>query len=142
MFDGDGDGNPAGVYNFWFQTAPLNRTIEFNAGAVPELEGKIVTLTAANGTVRRFEFDSNNSVSVGNIRVPYTLADGPGRLADVLATQIRSRPELGISAVANGSQIVLSGERSISLALGLDIITIHGRTIFVDKSASPNADGV
>lgn len=141
VFDGDGDGNPAGVYNFWFQTAPLNRTIEFNAGAVPELEGKIVTLTAANGTVRRFEFDSNNSVSVGNIRVPYTLADGPGRLADVLATQIRSRPELGISAVANGSQIVLSGERSISLALGLDIITIHGRTIFVDKSASPNADG-
>ncbi len=141
VFDGDGDGNPAGVYNFWFQTAPLNRTIEFNAGAVPDLEGKIVTLTAANGTVRRFEFDSNNSVGVGNIRVPYTLADGPGRLADVLATQIRSRVELNIGAIANGSQIVLTGERSISLALGLDIITIHGRTIFVDKSASPLADG-
>lgn len=61
VFDGDGDGL-AGVCNFWFQTAPLNRTIEFNAGAVPGLEGKIVTLTAANGTVRRFEFDSDNAL--------------------------------------------------------------------------------
>ncbi|MFO0940772.1 MAG: pre-peptidase C-terminal domain-containing protein [Pirellulales bacterium] len=141
VFDGDADGNPGGVYNFWFQTRPLNRSIDFTAGAVSGLEGKIVTLISASGVIRRFEFDSDNSVGIGNIRVPYTLADGPGRLADVLATQIRSRTELAISAVANGSRIELVGERSISLSLGLDIITINGRTIFVDKSASPAADG-
>ncbi len=140
-FDGDADGLPGGTYDFWFQTRPLNRIIEFTAGGSAALEGKIISLTGANGLVRRFEFDSNGTVGTGNIPIPFTLADTAGQLANTFANQIRSRPELGISAVANGVRMVLQGERSIQLAPNLNNVVVQGRTIFVDKSAGPNADG-
>ncbi|MEZ6135389.1 MAG: tandem-95 repeat protein [Pirellulaceae bacterium] len=140
-FDGDADGSPGGIYNFWFQTRPLNRLVEFTAGGDNSLEGKIITLTGANGVVRRFEFDSNGSVGIGNTPIAFSLSDTAGQLANTFANQIRSRPELGIAATANGVRLELVGERSIQLSPNLNIVSVQGRTIFVDKSAGPNADG-
>ncbi|MFO1062595.1 MAG: hypothetical protein U0892_01805 [Pirellulales bacterium] len=139
--DGDGDGQPGGVYDFWFQTRPLDRTMVFNAGASASLEGKTITLTGASGVVRVFEFSSDTTVGIGNTRIPYTLTSTAGDLADSLATAIRSRSELGINAVANGVRMVLQGERSVVVGTGILNIDVLGRTLFVDKSAGPNSDG-
>lgn len=140
-FDGDGDGVPGGIYNFWFQTRPLNRTLSFTAGGVAGLDGQIMTLTGANGVVRRFEFTSDGTVGIGNVPVLFSAATTAGDLASTLAGQIRARAELGINATSNGSQIVLVGEREIQLSPNLSTIEVGGRTIFVDKTAGPNADG-
>ncbi|MCR9294187.1 MAG: hypothetical protein NXI32_15820, partial [bacterium] len=141
VMDGNGDGTPGGVYNFWFQTRPLNRVLNFNAGGTANLSGKLVSLVGANGVVRRFEFTQTGNVGIGNTAVIFNQNSSAAQLAQNLASAISSRPELGISAVANGDQIELVGERSISVSPGLTEMDIQGRTIFVDKSAGPNADG-
>ncbi len=139
--DGDADGVPGGTYNFWFQTRPLDRVLQFNAGGSADLEGKIITITGANGTVRNFEFSSDPIVGIGNTRVDYTLASTAGDLSQKLFEAIRSRGELGVSAISNGIRITLQGERTVSMSPGLNNIEVQGRMIFVDKVAGPNADG-
>lgn len=139
--DGDGDGAAGGNYNFWFQTQAMHRSLSFNAGANAALEGKIVTLTAANGTTRIFEFSSDAVVSPGRFRIPYTPGSTAGDLANALAAAIVSRPELGIAASANGVRLTLIGEQSIAIDPLLRQIDVEGKTIFVDKSAGTNADG-
>lgn len=139
--DGDADGIAGGVYNFWFQTTPLDRTLKFNAGGSAALEGQIVTVTGGNGVVRRFEFSVDATVGIGNTPITYTNSSTTGDLALSLASAINSRTELGVTAVANGARITLKGERLIQLSPSLTVIDLAGKTIFVDKSAGPNADG-
>ncbi len=139
--DGDGDGKPGGTYNFWFQTRPLDRVLEFNAGASTSLEGKIITITGATGVVRRFEFSSDPVVGLGNTIIPFKSNGTRGDLANSLASAINLRTELGVNAIANGARVALSGERLVQLASGLELLEVHGRTIFVDKAAGPQADG-
>ncbi len=140
-FDGDGDGRPGGTHDFWFQTRPLNRTLSFNAGANTALEGRTITVVGANGTQRVFEYSSDATIAPGRIRLPYTSAQTAGDLANALAAAITSRSELGVTAVANGIRLTLSGERSIAVDPLINLIDVGGRTIFVDKAAGPNADG-
>ncbi|HBE71346.1 MAG TPA: hypothetical protein DDW52_24635, partial [Planctomycetaceae bacterium] len=139
--DGDGDGQPGGNFDFWFQTRPLNRTLSFNAGATPTLEGQTISLTGANGVTRTFEFSSDPFISPGRIRIAYGPSATAGDLANALAAAIVSRPELGIAATANGIELTLVGEQSVALGTGLRNIDVQGRTIFVDKAAGPSADG-
>ncbi|MCY2983370.1 MAG: hypothetical protein NTY15_06990 [Planctomycetota bacterium] len=140
--DGDSDGTSGGVNNFWFQTRPLDRALRFNAGGSLNLEGRIVTITGGSGVVRRFEFSSDNNVAIGNTRIFYTLSSTEGDLALAFANAINSvTADFGVSAIANGARLTLRGERSIALSAGLTVIDISGKTIFVDKSAGPNADG-
>ena len=139
--DGDGDGVPGGVYNFWFETRPLDRVLRFNADGTAPIDGRIVTVTGGNGVVRRFEFSTDATVGIGNTAVRYTASSTAGDLALALAAAINSRTELGVSATANGARITLKGERLVQLSSGLTAIDISGKTIFVDKSAGPNADG-
>ena len=139
--DGDADGVAGGTYNFWFQTRPLDRVLQFNAGGSADLESKIITITGANGTVRNFEFSSDALVGIGNTRIDYTLASTAGDLSQKLFDAIRSRGELGVSAISNGIRLTLQGERTVQLSPGLNNIEVQGRMIFVDKVAGPNADG-
>ena len=139
--DGDADGVAGGTYNFWFQTRPLDRVLQFNAGGSADLEGKIITITGANGTVRNFEFSSDALVGIGNTRIDYTLASTAGDLSQKLFEAIRSRGELGVSAISNGIRLTLQGERTVQMSPGLNNIEVQGRMIFVDKVAGPNADG-
>ncbi|MBI2477593.1 MAG: hypothetical protein HYV60_02770 [Planctomycetia bacterium] len=71
--DGDADGVPGGVYNFWFQTQPLNRILTITGTGVDFVDGQVLTLTNSQGLVRRFEFDnspdSNPTVNAGNVRL-------------------------------------------------------------------------
>ena len=139
--DGDADGVSGGTYNYWFQTRPLNRVLQFNAGGSQDLDGKIITITGANGTVRNFEFSTDASVGIGNTRVDFTLASTAGDLAQKLFEAIRSRGELGVTAISNGIRLTLQGERTVVLSPGLNNLEVQGRMIFVDKVAGPNADG-
>ena len=139
--DGDGDGVPGGTYNFWFQTRPLDRTLSFNAGGSSAIEGRTVTVTGANGIVQTFEFSSDLNVSPGRIRIQYSNASTPAQMASALATAINSRTQLGVVATPTGANLRLTGERTIVVDPLLNLIDVNGRTIFVDKSAGPNADG-
>lgn len=140
-FDGDGDGVPGGVYNFWFETRPLDRVLRFNSGGNASIDSRIVTITGANGTVRRFEFSLDPIVGIGNTAVIYNSLSTAADLASALATAINSRSELGVIASVNGARLTLKGERLVQLSNGLTAIDLIGKTIFVDKSAGPNADG-
>lgn len=140
-FDGDGDGVQGGVYNYWFETRPLDRVLRFNSGGTASLDTRIVTVTGGNGVVRRFEFSLDPLVGVGNTAVIFNSNSTAGDLATALANAINSRSELGVTAVANGARVNLRGERLIQLSNGLTAIDLSGKTIFVDKSAGPNADG-
>lgn len=140
-FDGDSDGVPGGTYDFWFQTRPLQRTLTFNAGASSALEGRTITVTGASGTSQVFEFSSDASIAAGRVRIAYTNSSTAGDLANAVASAITSRGSLGVGAIANGVSLKLSGERSIAIDPLVKLIDVAGKTIFVDKSAGPNADG-
>lgn len=139
--DGNGDGQPGGTNDFWFQTRPLNRSLAFNAGANPGLEGRTVTVIGANGTQRVFEFSADANIAPGRVRIPYSAGTTAAGLSSALATAINSRSELGVTATASGIRMFLVGERSIAIDPALTLIDVSGRTIFVDKAAGPNADG-
>ena len=144
--DGDADGVSGGVNNFWFQTRPLDRAMRFNAGGSSALEGQIVTIRGGNGVDRRFEFSKDTNIGIGNTRILYSdapIASTSGDLATELAIAINSRSaELGgVTAIANGARVTLRGERLVQLSPGMTVLDIAGKTLFVDKSAGPNADG-
>jgi hypothetical protein len=140
-FDGDADGKPGGTHDFWFQTRPIDRVINFNAGGSDSLEGRTITIVSGRGTTNVFEFDTGNGVQPGRFAIPFSPAATASNLASSLAAAINARTQLGVTANAFGSSIRLTGERSITLDPALRLIDIQGKTIFVDKSAGPNADG-
>ncbi|MFM8215848.1 MAG: hypothetical protein ACKN82_14575, partial [Pirellula sp.] len=109
-FDGDGDGVQGGVYNYWFETRPVDRVMRFNSGGTASLDTRIVTVTGGNGVVRRFEFSLDPIVGVGNTAVIFNSNSTAGDLATALANAINSRSELGVTAVANGARVNLRGE--------------------------------
>ncbi len=139
--DGDSDGLPGGTYDFWFQTRPLNRALNFNAGASAALEGRTITVTGASGSTQTFEFSSDAAIAAGRVRIPYFTNSTAGDLANAVAAAINGRSQLGVTALANGVRIELSGERSIVIDPLITLIDVAGKTIFVDKAAGPNADG-
>ena len=140
VLDGDGDGVPGGVYNFWFQTAPLDRVLEITGNGGTFRDGQILTLTSSQGVVRRFEFDSNNLVAAGNIRVAFGPITTAAQMTQSLTNAIVGAG-IGINATASGNRLTLQGERSAILSTGFVGLDVHGKTIFVDKNAGPSADG-
>ena len=145
--DGDLDGVPGGVYNFWFQTRSLNRVLTVTGNGSDLNDGQVLTLTNSQGVVRNFEFDSNNSIRAGNTRINFGPNDSATDIAQRIASSITGE-QFGIGASASGNSVLLgdpntqlNSEREISLSFDFDGIEIEGRTIFVDKLAGPNADG-
>ena len=158
--DGDGDGVPGGVNNFWFQTRPLNRTLNVTSNGAAIVPRQTFSVTAANGVKRTFEFvpqvGSDPGVPTpGNIAIGYNpgVSGGgggsstpAGNIAATIRTEIsRAFPatstQPGVQATAAGSVVALTGERSFELSTNFRGIDVLGRTLFVDKTASVNADG-
>lgn len=140
--DGDADGHTGGTHDFWFQTRSLNRAITFQVGASAGLEGRTVTVVGANGTTRVFEFTSDSSITPGRYPIQYTASTPATGLAIALSTAINGRPELGVTATPSGTRVTLSNERSVTFdPLLASMIQVGGKTIFVDKTAGPNANG-
>lgn len=150
--DGDGDGAPGGVYNFWFQTRPEQRQIEFTAGGDGLTPLSTMTVTGSTGTERTFQFvPAGGTGDPRFVPVSYIEADTPTSLAIKLSQAINSvTGSLGVSVNNNGSVITFGEfvddqprnfERSIDLSNDFVGMTVHGKTIFVDKLAGPDADG-
>ncbi len=153
--DGNNDGTPGGSYNFWFQTRPLDRTLEFTGNGSAVTPGQTFTITGANGVVRQFEFvPLGGTAAAGNVPVSYNpgaTAGGSGsatpapNLAAAVRTAINSvEPATGVRATlltGRTDVLTLSGERSFQTSAGFRGLTVHGRTIFVDKAGSVEADG-
>ncbi|MEX0819803.1 MAG: trypsin-like serine protease, partial [Pirellulaceae bacterium] len=147
--DGDGDGVPGDVNNFWFQTRPLDRTLQVitdGSGIVP---GQTMTITGVGGDVRRFEFVPTGATArPGNVAIPYnpgpSAATPAGALVQAIRTVINSvSSQTGVTAsVMTGfAALELSGERSVRLSSDFAGVDVLGRTLFVDKLASISADG-
>ncbi|MCA9136187.1 MAG: hypothetical protein KDB00_05495, partial [Planctomycetales bacterium] len=146
--DGDGDGSPGGVNNFWFQTRPENRIVNFTDDGEAVVPGQKITIVSGTGVVRTYEFVPNGGSAVpGNIAVFYS--DGTngfptpaGNLASSLASAINLRQgETGVSVIRLGTGLEFTGDRSVDLSSNFRAAVAIGRNIFVDKTAGPNADG-
>ncbi len=146
--DGDGDGNPGGANNFWFQTRPENRIVNFTDDGEAVVAGQTITIVSGTGIARTYEFVPTGGQPIpGNVPVFYS--DGTsgfptpsGNLASALASAINFRQnETGVSVQRVGTGLEFSGERSVALSNGFRAAVAIGRNIFVDKTAGPNADG-
>ncbi len=145
--DGDADGVPGGIYNFWFQTRPLQRTIQVTDDGNRYVDGQTLTLTDGAGQVRRFEFDQ---VSLGNglvdptaTRIPFdvgVVATLPAGLAMTLGNAINAAG-FGVNATAVGAALQLRGDRVTALSPDTQGVQLLGKTIFVDKTSGSNLDG-
>ncbi|HUG68036.1 MAG TPA: hypothetical protein VMM76_09800 [Pirellulaceae bacterium] len=146
--DGNADGIPGGVYNFWFETQRENRVVDVTAGTAGFVDGQVITLTDGQGTVRRFEIDRTGAVAAGNRRIDVNGLTASG-IAQRLANVINAEPGFLVQVVdprtgsttLSGAKFELVGERSITLTSGFAGIELGGRTIFVDKTAPSNPDG-
>ncbi|MFK8112598.1 MAG: PPC domain-containing protein, partial [Rubripirellula sp.] len=146
--DGDGDGSPGGVSNFWFQTRPLARTIEFTENGAAVSVGQTITILGGGGVSRTYEFvPLNGTAQPGNVAVFFNpgiagFPTPPSSLASALQSAVNSRRnETGVSVSTAGAEVLFDGERSISVSSNFRGGIVHGRTIFVDKTAGPLADG-
>ncbi len=68
-----------------------------------------VVRNLATGVTATFEFNSTTTVAAGHVRVAYIVGDSSATVAGAMAAAINSAPNLGVLAVLNGSQVVLSG---------------------------------
>ncbi|TWU18034.1 hypothetical protein Poly21_01890 [Allorhodopirellula heiligendammensis] len=146
--DGDGDGTPRGVNNFWFQTRPEQRTLHFTLAGQAITPRQTITITGSNGDSRTYEFIpiGGGSPRPGNIAVTYSNTAGndspAGNLAELLATAINGRQDAtGVTASVTGESLTLDGERAIKYSNDFRGVETFGRMIFVDKLAATNADG-
>ena len=140
-FDGDLDGEPGGVYNFWFQTRPLERVLTVSWDGTAFTDGQKLTLVDAQGVQRIFEFNSTGGVSGSNRSVDFTASSSATAIRDELVAEINAAG-FGVTARADGTdRLILTGERKITLDETIVGIDVGGRTIFVDKLGSNDADG-
>lgn len=148
LIDGDGDGEPGGVNNFWFQTRGLDRVLNFTENGAAVTEGQTIRVVGSGGVVRTYQFvPLGDSATAGNIAVPYNpgitgFATPAGTLAQSLANAITQQSSAtGVLVTIDGTNLIFSNERSIELSDDFRAGEAIGRTIFVDKTAGPLADG-
>lgn len=142
--DGDADGTPGGVYNFWFQTRPLDRVLHVTGDGNTYVDGQLLTVEDAFGNVRRFEFDSNGSlVNPSATRIPFTTGIVPTTAID-MANQLYNAINssgLAVTATQAGTAITLKEERVTLLSNTAVGVELAGKTIFVDKTSGTNLRG-
>ncbi|WP_153557672.1 tandem-95 repeat protein [Roseimaritima sediminicola] len=141
--DGDGDGVPGGAYNYWFQSRPLQRQVEFSAGGDGITPLSTIRIEGGQGVERVYQFVPQGSTGDPRFTsVIYRTDDSAAVLAIKLRQAINTNTgSTGVSAASSNGILTLSNEREIDLSPGFVGAEVHGKTIFVDKLAGPNADG-
>lgn len=148
--DGDGDGAAGGLYQFWFQTRPEERILEFELTGNSITPHQTIEVISGTGARRVYEFVpiGQSSTVPGSVVVQYNATVGAGSPAAGLANELATSINLltgvtGVSAevIGSGELVQLSGERSVETSTNFRGMTIHGRTIFVDKMGAAQADG-
>ncbi|TWU03779.1 hypothetical protein Pla100_07090 [Neorhodopirellula pilleata] len=150
--DGDNDGRPGGVNQFWFQTRPEERILQFDLGGSAITPNQTIRIVSGSGVIRTYEFVPVGGVqrTPGSNVVIYNATLGasapPESLASALISAIQlTSPITGVTAAplpnGTGNQIQLFGERSVQLSSNARGMTVHGKTIFVDKTGPTQAAG-
>ncbi|MCC9644859.1 pre-peptidase C-terminal domain-containing protein [Rhodopirellula sp. JC740] len=148
--DGDGDGAPGGLHQFWFQTRPEERILEFELSGNAITPNQTIEIVSGSGVRRVYEFVpiGQSSTVPGSVVVQYNATVGAGSPAAGLANELATSINLltGITGVAasvvgSGSLVQLTGDRSVETSNDFRGMTVHGRTIFVDKLGAAQADG-
>lgn len=97
-----------------------------------------VVRNLTTGATATFEFNSTASVAAGHVRVAYTVGDSSATVAGAMAAAINGVGNLGVLAVLNGSQVVLSGavDFQFGTAAGLNanprVLTTSAGSALVD----------
>jgi hypothetical protein len=142
--DGDADGTPGGVFNFWFQTRPLERVMRVTGDGNAFVDGQTITINDAFGATRRFEFDSNGTLlNPSATRIPFTTGAVPTTAID-MANQLYNAINssgMAVTATQNGTAITLKDERVTLLSNSTVGVELAGKTIFVDKVSGTNLRG-
>ncbi|WP_197171062.1 tandem-95 repeat protein [Novipirellula aureliae] len=150
ILDGDADGEQGGNHNFWFQTRPINRRLEFIDSGSQIVPGQTVRIIGTTpGSSRTYEYVLNGSTAeLGNIPIFYsdgsTAPETPAtQLANALSEAINLRSaETGVTVTRlNSNTIEILGEQQVTMSDDAIGINITGRNIFVDKSSEVRADG-
>jgi len=145
VLDGDANGTPGGVFNFWFQTQNLERVLEVTGGGASLVDGQFIDVTNNIGLTKRFEFNLAGGVTPGNIPVNITAPMTRNQVATTLANAIAGGAGFNTPGMAtvSGSLITLKNDRAVSLSANAVGVKVHGKTIFVDKAAviGSQADG-
>ncbi|MFM7846482.1 MAG: peptidase, partial [Planctomycetota bacterium] len=143
--DGDGDGKPGGVYDFWFQTRNDNRVLEVIGDSGSFSDGQLITITNFLGVVRRFEINTTGGVGSGNVAVNLLPGESAATVAGKLAAAINGSLGFNSSVVTVGgvgnNLLTFTGDRLVTLSTDIIGLKLNGKTIFVNKAAGPNADG-
>ncbi|QDS92516.1 hypothetical protein FF011L_12630 [Roseimaritima multifibrata] len=141
--DGDGDGTPGGAFNYWFQSRPLQRQLEFTVDGSGIANGSTIRILGGNGAERTFQFVLQGTTGDNRyIPISYSLADSAESLSQRVAqTLVQNQLATGVTSTYSGSVVTLFNEREIDLSGNFNGATVHGKTIFVDKLAGPSADG-
>ncbi|MAD79946.1 MAG: hypothetical protein CMJ50_03755, partial [Planctomycetaceae bacterium] len=141
-FDGNLDGQPGGVHNFWFQAKPLERILEITGNsttfAAPGVQS--VTIVNGQGISNTFPFVTAATVANNGI-IEVTGASTQTSIRDDLIAEINFAFGTTMATLVGTTRMMLTGERNVTLGAGIVGINIEGRTIFVDKTAAANADG-
>ncbi len=139
-FDGDGDGVPQGVYNFWSRTEGDTRSLFLRGGGEMFEDGQRFTITDTNGFTVTFEFDNDFTT---NAAFPITF-DGTEdlpTLANQIADAISNHSLLSITTAVNDNRIELGGEAEVVIDPEFGAMGLHGKMIYVDKVAANLGDG-
>ena len=144
--DGDGDGVPGGVYNFWFQTRPTDRIIRMTGDGRQFVDGQTLTLEDAQRRIKTFEFDNNNSrKNPSAVAVSFNALTTPAEMANRLVNAINAQSGInfGIAATLNadGTSLKITGDRSVKTTAETAGVQLVGQTLFVDKTPGTNLDG-
>jgi hypothetical protein len=144
--DGDADRVPGGVYNFWFQTRPLDRRIEITGTGAQFVDGQTLTLEDGARTVKVFEFDQDGTLNnAGATRVTFSAGSTPAQIAAQIASQIDALHSTGFGITADynagATSLTLHGDRSTHVSAGTVGVELAGKTIFVDKTSGANLTG-
>ncbi|MEO8493503.1 MAG: choice-of-anchor L domain-containing protein, partial [Planctomycetota bacterium] len=158
--DGDADGTPGGVFNFWFQTQTLNRVLRVTGPGSTISDGQVLTVINNVGAERRITFDRTDQAGAtcsGANCIKLIATTPAATIAQAIANIIR-QPINGVvvEATANGDRVVIGrvltsgelaagidqqSERALRTSANFSGIAIGGRTLYVDKAAGPDADG-
>ena len=141
VLDGDADGKPGGVFNFWFQTQNLERILEITGDGASLVDGQYVDVTNNIGLLKRFEFNLTGGIAPGNIPVSISPAMTKSQIALTLANAIAGGQGFNSPGMATvvGNRITLKNDRAVALSNNSVGVKIHGKTIFVDKAAAVGA---
>jgi len=127
-----------------------NTVFEFETGFILQVptsgvgDGNRFVIRNGSNPAVTFEFDRNNLVSTGNVRVPFTTTSTPTQIAEAMVTAISGVPSLGLTPrnIGNG-RVQLGGTVDHTVTVTNSTLVLSGRPgVGAGRIAIPFVAGV